>query len=262
MFEFHLEKEKYFLQQQENATAYVIPFIEEVIKITPNMQVLEVGCAEAGVLKEFINRGCIGTGVELSESRANQAKQFLRYEIENKKASIISQNIYDDEFIQKFRGVFDLIILKDVIEHIHDQQKIISQLRQYLKPGGKIFFGFPPWYMPFGGHQQVCRNKLLSKLPYYHLFPNIIYKWLLNLGGEDKILIKDLLEVKETGISIERFEKCVHQAGLEIQARKYYLINPIYRYKFGWQPREQNIIIRNIPFVRNFFTTCMYYVVG
>ena len=52
---------------------------------------------------------------------------------------------------------FDLILLKDVIEHIPDQERVIPYLKEFLKPGGRVFFGFPPWYMPHGGHQQRRR---------------------------------------------------------------------------------------------------------
>ena len=262
MYEFHKDKEAYFKQQVENAANYVIPFIEKTFPVKQGTKVLEVGCAEAGVLKAFLNKGCTGVGVELSDSRAQMAKDFLKEEIEQGNVRIISKNIYDESFINEFSNQFDLIVLKDVIEHIHDQQRIIIQLKAFLKPGGKIFFGFPPWYMPFGGHQQVCKNKLLSKLPYYHLLPMPVYKMVLKWGGEKDTTIADLAEVKDTGISIERFERCLGKAGLKIDSKTYYLINPIYRYKFGWKPREQNKLISAIPFVRDFFTTCMYYLAG
>ena len=35
---------------------------------------MEIGCAEGGVLKAFLKRGCIGTGVELSESRTKKSR--------------------------------------------------------------------------------------------------------------------------------------------------------------------------------------------
>lgn len=37
---------------------------------------------------------------------------------------------------------FDLIILKDVIEHIPDQARFMPQLERFLKPGGKVFLHF------------------------------------------------------------------------------------------------------------------------
>ena len=262
MFEFHKDKQAYFKQQVDNATNYVIPFVRQWCKVGVGVDVLEVGCAEAGVLKAFLDVGCKGVGVELSESRAELAKQYLSDYINQGKAEIISKNIYDEDFKTRFASKFDLIVLKDVIEHIPDQQKIITALKHYLKPNGKIFFGFPPWQMPFGGHQQVAKNKWLSKLPYYHLLPMAIYKSLLKRLGESHATITDLVEVKETGITIEQFERYVKNSGLKILGKKFYLINPIYKYKFDLKPREQFSIISAIPHLRNYFTTCVYYVVG
>ncbi|MFZ9661783.1 MAG: class I SAM-dependent methyltransferase, partial [Chitinophagaceae bacterium] len=156
----------------------------------------------------------------------------------------------------------DLIILKDVIEHIPDQKKFIPYLKKFLKPNGKIFFGFPPWQMPHGGHQQICSNKFLTILPWFHLLPPFMYKGILKLFGEYDEVIKELLEIKSTGISIERFEGIVKDAGMKIDQRKYYLINPIYQYKFGMKPRVQWKLISAIPYIRNFVTTCMYYMIS
>jgi cyclopropane fatty-acyl-phospholipid synthase-like methyltransferase len=262
MFEFHKDKETYFNYQKENAAKWVIPFVEKGMPVNAGMNVLEIGCAEGGVLKAFLERGCTGVGVELSPSRAELARNFLKQEIEERRVSIIAKDIYDPSFSGEFKNAFDLIILKDVIEHIHDQQKLMDQLKLYLKPAGKIFFGFPPWYMPFGGHQQVCKNKWLSKLPYYHLLPMPLYKMVLKLGGESKQSIEDLAEIKDTGISIERFEKILKRLGYVIDQRVYYLINPIYEYKFGWKTKEQNKVVASIPWIRDVFTTAMYYLVG
>jgi hypothetical protein len=83
----------------------------------------------------------------------------------------------------------------------------------------------------------------------------------LQLFGENQFTIKELLEIKDTGISIERFEKIVLQSNYTIPAKTFYLINPIYKYKFGLQPRKQFKLIASIPFLRNFFTTCVYYLI-
>lgn len=185
----------------------------------------------------------------------------MREEVDKGLARFISKNIYDVEFEKDFSHQFDVIILKDSIEHIPNQEKIIGHLRRYLAKEGKIFFGFPTWYMPFGGHQQICRGKWLSRLPYYHLLPVPIYKFLLELGGENSLIIKELLEIKETGISIERFERIVKKTGYKITGKTHYLINPIYRYKFNLRPKKQLKFISFIPFLRNFLTTTVYYLI-
>jgi SAM-dependent methyltransferase len=149
-------------------------------------------------------------------------------------------------------------VLKDVIEHIHDQEKVMMVLKNFLKPGGYIFFGFPPFNMPFGGHQQVAQSKLFSKTPYTHLLPMPLYKGLMKLLGEHP---DGYVEVKETGISINRFEQIVADTGLSIANERHFLINPIYEFKFGWKPKVQYAWIKAIPHLRDFLTTCVFYLV-
>ena len=115
--------------------------------------------------------------------------------------------------------------------------------------------------MPFGGHQQVCNSKFLSLLPWFHLLPVFLYKAILKLFGEPEGTVKELLEIKETGISIERFEKIVNQTGYSIAHERQYLINPIYAWKFGIKPRLQFRWVNHLPFLRNFITTCSYYLI-
>lgn len=101
----------------------------------------------------------------------------------------------------------------------------------------------------------------LSKVPYFHLLPAAIYRRVLKLFKEHPSTIDNLLEVKETGISIERFEKIIRKTRYRVLDKKHYAINPIYQYKFGWKPREQIGLIKAIPYIRNYFTTCVYYLV-
>lgn len=68
--------------------------------------------------------------------------------------------------------------------------------------------------MPHGGHQQICESKFLSMLPYYHLLPSFLYKLVLRSFGEAPSTIECLMEVKSTGISIERFEKACQKQQL------------------------------------------------
>jgi 2-polyprenyl-3-methyl-5-hydroxy-6-metoxy-1,4-benzoquinol methylase len=261
-FEHHSNHRMRFDQQVENARDYVIPFIEQKLKLESGMRVLEVGCGEGGVLKPFFDRGLTTLGVDLDQPRLDLAEDFLSNEISTGRMVFLNQNILEKTFTDQYTGHFDLIILKDVIEHIHGQETFIPFLGTLLRPGGQIFFGFPPWYMPFGGHQQIAKGKWTSKIPWYHLLPMSWYLAILKWGGEGQHAIDSLIDVKQTGISIERFERICKQSGFRIIERQWFLINPIYRFKFGLKPRKQFYLLGLIPFFRNFWTTCAYYTIG
>jgi SAM-dependent methyltransferase len=258
----HKDDKVRYDQQVDNSRNYVLPFIEATHKIAGGVNVLEIGCGEGGVLKPFADRGCYCVGVDLDQVRIDLANRFLEKEVSEKKMEFMHKNIYDEDFLARFGDFFDVIILKDVIEHVPEQEKFIPYLKKLLRSGGQIFFGFPPWYMPFGGHQQLAQGKFLSMLPYYHLLPRFIYNGMLKLGGESEHTRRDLMEIRDTRISIERFEKIIADSGLKVMKKQHYLINPIYKYKFGLQPRKQWAPITHLYFLRNFLTTCVYYTVG
>ena len=262
MYEFHQDKERYFDIQYRVTKEYILPFIR---KHAPNKKwnrVLEIGCAEAGVLKAFLEEGAFCTGIELSADRLISANKYHEQAVAEGRIEFVNRNIFDIDPENDLGGRYDLVILKDVIEHIPGQKEFIHHLPEFLNEDGLIFFAFPPWQMPYGEHQQVCKNTLLAKLPYYHLLPAGLYKSILKMGGENEHTIGELMDAKSTGISIEEFEKALEFNDLKILGKEHFLFNPIYSYKFGVKPKKQNGIIRNIPFLRNFFTTGCYYLVG
>ena len=247
--------------QFTNSRDYIIPFIEDHIDMSKRLDVLEIGSGEAGVLKAFTELGHRCVGIELSPTKTEIARNFMTEELADGRITLMAKNIYDVDIEKDFKSNFDLIILKDVIEHIHDQKKFMSFLHKFLKVDGKIFFGFPPWQMPFGGHQQVANSKVLSAMPYYHMLPRQIYKTVLETFGESPQKVNTMLEIKDTGISIERFEKIVREENYNIVKKYTYLINPIYKYKFGLTPRKQVGLVASIPVLRNFLSTCVYYLI-
>lgn len=261
MYDFHSNKELYFNIQYKTSKEYIIPFIENNVEIDRDLKILEIGCAEAGVLKAFTERGNKCLGIELSPSRVELAKSFMPDEVEAGLISFFAKDIYDVDIEKDLEHKFDIILLKDVIEHIPNQEKFINRLSDFLTETGKVFFGFPPWQMPFGGHQQVCRSKFLMYLPYFHLLPMPVYTRILKLFGERESTIKGLVEIKETGISIERFERILNKEDFKILQRQVFFLNPIYTYKFGLRVRNQLSFISAIPILRNFLSTCVYYLV-
>ena len=197
----------------------------------------------------------------MSKSKiANGNAFFNKIDGERDNLKFICDDIYNIK--TEDIGRFDIIITRDVLEHIHGQEKFMNFVKRFMKPKGRFFLGFPPWHNPFGGHQQMCDNNFLSKIPYFHILPRFIYKLILRAFGESDTKIEGLLEVKDTGITIERFQRILKKEQYRVDKRIFYFINPNYEIKFGLKPREVWGLISSIPFIRNFIITTNYYVIS
>lgn len=253
----HLDRALYFKEQGITTQKYVIPYIEKHKTVDKNLRVLEIGCGEGGNLKPFIDMGCVSMGIDLNKKQIAEAKRFYANHPNEANVTFLDQDIYEADLDKV--GKYDLIIMRDVIEHIHNQERFFGFMKNFLKKDGIVFIGFPPWYMPFGGHQQICKSKFLSSLPYYHILPTPVYKGILNVFNEPQHKVDILLEIKETGISIERIRGIIEQEGYDVLDETMYLINPNYETKFGLTPRKQLGLLGSIPFFRNVLSTCCYY---
>jgi SAM-dependent methyltransferase len=257
MQERHSNIDAYFKEQEITTKKYVIPYVEQFIPINKDAKILEIGCGEAGNLKPFADIGCECLGVDLNRVKVEYGQAYYAQHPNGSRVTLVVDDVFN--MVDAYKDYFDLVILRDVIEHIHNQEKFMKNLKNFVKPGGQIFFGFPPWQNPFGGHQQICKSKFLSVLPFFHLLPMPLYKLVLKAFGENKSTIDDLEEIKQTGISIERFERILKAESWVVSNKTFYFINPNYEIKFGLKPREAFGFIAAIPFVRNFFTTACYY---
>lgn len=259
MQERHQNRNAYFQEQTYTTQKYVIPFIDDIIKIDNNISILEIGCGEGGNLVPFANIGCNVLGIDLSEKKIENAKLFFKDHENSKNVRFICDDIYNESCINE---QFDLIFMRDVLEHIHNQEKFLHYVKRFLKPQGKFFLGFPPWQNPFGGHQQMCKSKLLSNLPFWHILPMPLYKGIMKIFGEHKSTINALVEIKETRISIERFKKIAKNEKYKIEKEVFYFINPNYEVKFKLKVRKQLNIISLIPYFRNYTITTCYYLIS
>ena len=255
----HINREQYFNEQSESTQAYVVPYIEQDLKkpIDKTYRVLEIGCGEGGNLLPFLEKGCECWGAELGEENYNNALKFYENNPLKSQLHLVRKNIYD-VIPDELDGTFDIIFLRDVIEHIPQQEKFMNHLKNFISPNGVVFFAFPPWCMPFGGHQQICHSKWLSRMPWIHVFPKPLYRLILKLFGSSENEINNLLELADTGISIRRFEKIIRSENYQILRKTYWFINPNYKVKFGLKPRRLWKVF-HIPVVRDFYTTAAYY---
>lgn len=223
-----------------------------------NATILEVGCGEGGVLRAFCEAGYVCHGIDLSETRVAHARNFFAAEIERGRVTFYACDIRDSEKVHHLHGKIDLLILKDAIEHIPDQEKILADLRNFVKKDGRMFIAFPPWHSPFGGHQQLA-GSYLRFVPWVHILPESVYLRILRMCGETQTKIEGLSEIYRTRLSMSRFERFLAATKWQVVKRQLFLFNPIYEYKFNIKGRKQFALVNRIPRLRDFFSTGVYY---
>jgi 2-polyprenyl-3-methyl-5-hydroxy-6-metoxy-1,4-benzoquinol methylase len=255
----HKNNELYFQELAEGTRKYVIPYIESVKKIPENAVVLEVGCGQGGNLCPFLEMGCKVIGIDKNDDKMEYANSFFRGK-NTGDITLLNNNFYEIDPAALPKA--NLVLIRDVLEHITDKELFFEKLHGFLADGAVIFVAFPPWRMPFGGHQQGCQSKLLSKTPWFHLLPWPVFEFMLKAFGESKDFIRETRgDVYKTRLSISRYKKLLKKAGFKIEKETYYMVNPSYKIKFGLNPTVLPAILK-IPFVCDFYTTAHYSVIA
>lgn len=251
----HLDRRSYFNELATTSEAYYIPYLQSHGVLSPGMRILEIGCGEGGNLEPFAHRGHEVTGVDIVKERVEQAETFFAQDGEKGQFICSDASKLGDEFT----GKYDIVLAHDVIEHVPDKEGFLRAAARFLKPDGTAFFGFPAWYMPFGGHQQISHNGFISHMPFIHLLPMPFYTLILGSVSSGESEMRELLNIRTTRTTIELFEKTVRKAGLSIYDRHFWFINPHYKAKFGLTPRTLWKPLAAVPYLRDFFTTSAFY---
>jgi 2-polyprenyl-3-methyl-5-hydroxy-6-metoxy-1,4-benzoquinol methylase len=95
-------------------------------------KLLDVGSGTGAFVNEMKLQGWDVTGLEPDEDARAVGKKLFNIELND-----ISQ------FRQLPSGTFDAITLWHVLEHVHDLQGYVEQLRSLLKDNGRLFVGVP-----------------------------------------------------------------------------------------------------------------------
>ena len=256
----HTDRKRYFDELARTSAEFYISYLKAWKEIGPGCRILEIGCGEGGNLLPFAQEGCDVAGLDLAAGKIDNAGKF--FEMNGAAGKFACADFLKSEpFLED--GLFDIILIHDVIEHIEPEGKdaFFSRLKMYLKPDGIVFFAFPAWQMPFGGHQQVCRSRVCSKVPFVHVLPVCVYKAWLKMFGEQEDKVDELLSIKRSRMTPEKFEKLCAGHGYAILDRIFWFISPHYKAKFGLTPRRLWRPLAHLPYLRNWFTTSCFYII-
>lgn len=102
-------------------------------------KVLDVGCGEGVFIARVVKTyGANGTGVDISRTSLATAKRWGSTRLRSVQASRLRFQVADATQLPFPDKSFNYVLSFDVLEHIRDQSKALSEMVRVLKPGGSL----------------------------------------------------------------------------------------------------------------------------
>ena len=133
------------LQDSNNTHSILLNWIAD------GSRVLEIGCATGYMTRVLTTqKSCSVDGFEINEEAAEQARPFLN--------RLWVGNLEDRADLGQIDGIYDVILVADVFEHLRWPETVLAQLRNHLLPRGYVLIS-----LPNVAHWSVRRALLLGR---------------------------------------------------------------------------------------------------
>ena len=119
-------------------------------------RVLDVGCSE-GILELLLaRRGIAVTGVDINSEAIDFAQQLLAKEPEEVRDRV---RFVQGDFIgtRPADGLFDTVVMGELIDHVDDPGAVLDKGVKYLRPGGWVVITTPFGVHPNDDHRRIFR---------------------------------------------------------------------------------------------------------
>lgn len=179
----------YLMQAQDS-----IRWLERAgVALTPETEVLDLGCGHGVFGAEFRKRGCQVTFADQTNYLLPevQAERFLPVDLDA------------DDYASL--GQYDLVVCSNVFEHLARPDRFISECSKLLKDHGKLYLSWTNWLSPWGGHEfspfhylgprrgHLVYDKLMKRrrkhTPFENLFPTCIGQTLERIRRSSNLMI-------------------------------------------------------------------------
>lgn len=174
--------------QEQIVEAMLHPEAETVLSqvarfcpIPPRAAILDIGSGVGGFVVSCRQSGYRAYGIE--PDRIGAGARLTSIQIAARR---VSPNVFASavgEALPFPDGVFDLVTLNQVVEHVPDQLAVLREAARVLRPGGALYV--------------ACPNYLRFYEPHYKIFwlplmPRFLGRFYLRLRGRNPVMLRDL----------------------------------------------------------------------
>lgn len=104
------------------------------IRLPKETNILDIGCGAGDLLIRLKELGCNTYGIDIDEITSTYLRKTFNL-------NVINRDV--DNGIPFSSNFFDLVIMKHSLEHVHNPDKVIKEVRRIMKSDGLLFIGVP-----------------------------------------------------------------------------------------------------------------------
>lgn len=206
----------------ENYVGFACP--EEMFK---GKTVLDIGCGAAGKSVYYASAGAEKVyGTDIVSHYKKAAETLAKEKCLSEKFEF---KLCDAKNLDFAEETFDTIIMNDSMEHVAEPEEVLEECFRVLKPKGRLFINFCPYFHPYGAHLSDVIG-----IPWVHMLfsqKTMIraYKYLVRDMPDKNMRIKFRFSADEKGretisyinkMTIKRFNKILRKIPLKVIYRR------------------------------------------
>lgn len=198
-------------------------YFESPDELVRGQHVLDLGCGFGGRSVRFAELGARSVhGVEISPELVSWARRFATA----REVGNVSFAVGCGEEIPCDDNAFDTITMNDVMEHVVDPQRVLSESHRVLRPGGRLALVFPPYYSFIGGshlHGYATRVPGLNLVFSTAVIKRAALQRLAEQGIDHQPFLRDVPSDKlpnQNGLTVRGFEALVQDSHLTLEQRR------------------------------------------
>jgi len=221
------------------------------------VRVLDVGCGDGGASVALAENGAQVEGFDLEPRRVTAGAERAKARGLDLKLGVA--DVTDPSTLADYDGPYDLILFRDVLEHIPDVDAALAQSKARLAPGGSIVLIYPPYWSPFGGHQQILHppKKLgvpWARLPFIHWLGLDLWRVLARGPEGDDPEWPEIETIRRAALTIGGLQRRAKAHGLRVAPSRHYLLRPTFRLRYG-TPVVEAGVLGAVPGLREVLVT-------
>jgi SAM-dependent methyltransferase len=147
------------------------------LEVGPGDRLLDLGCGTGRHSFEALKRGADVIALDLNEEDLRHAGHWMAAIHEAGESADAGHLVRADALRLPFAdAAFDKVIASEVLEHIPEDRRAITELGRVLKPGGRLAISVPRWFSESvcwalsdeyhsnpGGHVRIYRGDELAQ---------------------------------------------------------------------------------------------------